>query len=285
MRSARTLDLLTVVYSKELELLRLQAVSMCNRFRSSDLGLILVMVNDDDLVADSIDISWWGPLSDKVRILTRNDVGYTVGPGINGWYSQQIMKLLGCAQSTADWCMILDAKTWFVKDYDRDTFFEGDCAKFGKILVPKVFEPGQQYMESLFKIASSSHIAPGGVPFLMKPMLVRNMMDEIERITDRAFVLWFEENCYLNKNCVTEFICYSVYVHWQHGIEKFYCGKSSVSVHNLADWQVEKEFDSWYSAIHLDSAFTVSIQDRAMPLLSEEQKAKFRTYLASRGIE
>lgn len=279
------LDLLTVVYSKEIELLRLQAASMVNRFRSDDLKQILIMVNDEDAVADSIDIAWWGSLRDRVVIITRTDVNYEVGPGINGWYSQQIMKLLGCEQSTADWCMILDAKTWFVKDYEPSMLFEDGRARFGKIAVPKVFEVGKQYMETLFKTVCSSHIAPGGVPFLMKPELVRDMIEDIERITNKAFVLWFEENCYLNKNCVTEFVCYSVYAHWRGGLEKHYCSKQAVSVHNLADWQVEKHFDSWYESIHLDSAFTVSIQDRAMPLLSTEQKQKFMSYLLTKGIE
>ena len=281
------LSLVTVVYEQELDMLKTQAKSMAFRFKPEHVQEVMVLVNDVNSLADKIDPIWFGHLRPKVRIVTRKDLGYWPAAGISGWKSQQIMKLLGVAASSADWCMVLDAKTWFIKNYDPFLIFDGVRAKFGPIVgVPEVFQPGQRYLEQLFGISDSVSIAPGGVPNLMKPSVVKDMIADIEQRTSMGFASWFEENCdFESSNGVTEFICHSVYVCYKYGgISKLYAGNQLIEPFNLADWQMD-QFDSWYGSIHKSKAFTVSIQARALPLLTAEQWAKWRKFLELAGLE
>ena len=277
------LDLVTVVYQEELDLLRTQARSMSLRFRPEHINQVIVLINDNMDVAEKIDPEWFGHLGHKVNVLQRRAFGYTPSKGISGWQSQQLMKLMGVAVSTADWCMVLDAKTWFIKDYDPWLFFDGSRAKMDSFPVPEVFQKGQKYLESLFGIDSSSYIAPGGVPNLMKPDVVREMIGDISEMTGQNFVEWFEENCRENRNSVSEFVCHSVYVCYKHGIDKFYCGNCMTAPQNLADWEVDR-FDDWYGRIHKSMTFTVSIQKKALNLLTDEQKQKWQQYLQMKNL-
>jgi hypothetical protein len=279
MPSQRTLDLVTVVYEPELYVLETQARSMALRFRPEHINEILVLVNDRPL---DIPKTWWGSLSDKVRVLTRADVGYAAGLSIHGWESQQIMKLLGVANSTADWCMVLDAKTWFVRAYDPADLFIDERVRFGVFnSMPAIFEPGMRYVESLFGAKPGKYLAPGGVPNMMKPEVVRSMMREISELTQMPFERWFEDNCRFDGNGVTEFACHSAYVCYRHGWQKFYAGQQVLLANNLADWQID-QFDSWYAA--LDRCFTASIQEKAKPLLSDTQFARWQIFLKDRGL-
>jgi len=280
------LSLVTVVYEQELDLLQMQAQSMAFRFKPEHVQEVVVLVNDENSLVDRIDPLWFGHLRPKVRIMTRESLNYWPAGGISGWQSQQVMKLLGVAASQADWCMVLDAKTWFVKNYDPFLIFDGNRAKFGPMpSVPEVFQKGQKYLEQLFGITDSVSISPGGVPNLMKPSVVRDMMSDIEQLTGTGFISWFEENCQNRTNFVTEFVCHSVYVCYKYGgIDKLYAGNQLISAFNLADWQID-QFDSWYGSIHKSKAFTVSIQAKAFLLLSEEQKAKWKKFLVLVGLE
>ena len=278
-RHGMKLDLVTVVYEPELYVLETQARSMALRFQPDHINQILVMVNDDRL---DVPAAWWGPLADRVRMLQRSDVGYAVGAGIGGWESQQIMKLLGVTNSTADWCMVLDAKTWFVRDYDPADLFDGERVRFGVFdLPPAIFEPGMRYVESLFDAVPGKYIAPAGVPYMMKPAIVKTMMEDIAEKTGMPFVRWFEANCRFSGNGVTEFACYSAYVCHKHGWERFYSDSQVLQPNNLADWQMD-QFDEWYAA--LDACFTASIQEKAKPLLSDTQFARWHIFLKDRGL-
>lgn len=277
------LDLVTVVYEKELDMLKTQALSMAQRFRPEHVNQIIVLVNDNMDVAAKINREWFGHLRFKTNILNRRSFGYTPGKGISGWQSQQLMKLMGVGASSADWCMVLDAKTWFIRDYDPWLFFDGDRAKMENYPVPEVFQKGQKYMESLLGIENSSYISPGGVPNMMKPAVVREMIQEISTITGKNFIEWFEENCQDRTNFVSEFVCHSVYVCYKYGISNLYCGNQLTAPANLADWEVDK-FDDWYGRIHKSKTFTASIQGKALELLTEEQKQKWQDYLRMKNL-
>ena len=71
------LDLVTVVYAAELDMLRTQARSVANRFPDDSLSCIHVIVNDDPSLVENIDTSWWHQHQPKVRIHTRSDLDYS----------------------------------------------------------------------------------------------------------------------------------------------------------------------------------------------------------------
>jgi len=285
MPSQRTLDLLTVVYAPELDMLRTQARSIANRFGYNDLAVIHVIVNDDPSLADQIDVGWWHQHEQKVKIYTRADMGYSPSHYINGWHSQQILKLLGAANSTSDWCMILDAKTWFVRNYEESMLFDNGRARMSVMAVtPPPFLKGKQYLEELLGVEYSVSIGPGGVPYLMKPAIVCRMLEVMQDFTGKPFIEWFESNCHFPINGVTEFVCYAVFVHYLFGsIDAFYTGEQDITVHNLADWEVGR-FDHWYSGIQSPSTFTASIQGKALPLLNQDQITMWNRYLNQRDL-
>ncbi len=274
------LDLLTVVYAPELELLRTQARSMSLRFQ--DINRIWVMVNDDDSLADQISLGWWAQHSHKVKVVRRSELGYVPAPGISGWESQQVMKLLGCAMSDADWCMVLDSKTWFVRDYAADDFFTGDRARCRIYPTPEVFARGQRYVESILGTPGSSYISPGGVPNFIKPSNARGLINVIEMETKQKFKVWFESHCHLDQEGVTEFACHSAYVHGL-GYDRFYTGEQTFTVSNLADWQVPA-FDQWYEELMGPTTWTASVQGKAQWLLSDTQKVLWQSYLQDKGL-
>ena len=141
----RTLDLVTVVYEQEIPLLKTQALSMSLRFQPGQVNRIIILVNGHPSVVEQIEHSWFGHHSDRVRIMTQRSFDYKPRRGVSGWSSQQLMKLLGVAASDADWCLVLDAKTWFVKDYSEELLFKDDKARFGWDDVQETFRTGLRY--------------------------------------------------------------------------------------------------------------------------------------------
>ena len=117
------MDLLTVVYKDELQLLEHQAYSIAYYY-GNQIQNIYVILNDDILTHDDIDLSWYGYLQDKVRVFHRSEFGYYPQPHLNGWYTQQVCKILGTALAESKWCMILDAKTLFIRPMKIDELFD-----------------------------------------------------------------------------------------------------------------------------------------------------------------
>ena len=102
------IDIVTVVFEPELLVLQAQARSI--DLYCQDIGIknIYVIVNDADSVASQIDPAWWGSLQHLVTILPRRS--FSAELVVNGWVSQQVLKVLGAATSYNTWCMALDAK-------------------------------------------------------------------------------------------------------------------------------------------------------------------------------
>ena len=109
------IDIVTVVFEQELSVLRLQAQSI--ELYCQDIGVknIYVIVNDSDSVAGQIDPTWWGSMSGLVCIVPRSQFGCNFVD--NGWVSQQALKLIASGLVDNPWYMVLDAKTWFIKDF------------------------------------------------------------------------------------------------------------------------------------------------------------------------
>lgn len=278
------LDLVMPVFAEETYLLKTQARSLDLRFKPEHLNEIRVMINDDRPV--EIDVSWWGKHADKVRLITREDVGFVPRRRLNGWQTQQSMKLLGVRDSTADWAMVLDSKTWFVRDYNHGIFFHNNharCNGMNERHMHKYYIPGKQLIERLLGIQTSMSISPHGVPNLMRPEIVRDMFEEISSITGKDFIDWFQENQDTNEP-VTEFVCHSVYYcyRFKH-LLTHYTNAQTWACHNLADFQVNL-FDKWYAGLQEPNTVTASLHPRAKKLLSDEQIALWEQFIEKKGL-
>lgn len=275
------LSLITVVHRPEIPYIKLQAKSIQQYFDKDYIQSIHVVVNDDDSVCDLIDKSWYGDLADRVNITPRSIYGYQ--DRVNGWDSQQLLKLLTASKSYTDWSMVLDAKTFFVKKCTHDLLFLADKAVTDPQNPQEVFTPSRQCVERTFNLSLDKIIGPAGVPFLFHTATVRSMITDIENWYSDTFANWFQSNVQY-PTFLTEFFLYSGYVKYKHGnISELYAPGQKWDCINLADWQIDK-FDEIYNEMRLFKTLTVSIQAKAWPHLTEVQKLKYVTLLKTKNI-
>jgi Family of unknown function (DUF6492) len=278
------MDLLTVVYHDELHLLELQAYSIAYYF-DHEIQNIYVILNDDTLTHADIDVSWYGDLGYKVRIFHRNEFGYYPQPHLNGWYTQQVCKILGTAHAESKWCMILDAKTWFIRPFDIEEIFDQyNRAHFANYPCDSPhWQSGLKYLKEHYLIHDFKWISPVGVPFLADTKTMRDMV-----ISKASFVDWFESNCQFpskvnpNTHGITEFLCYSAWVSKNNLFDELYSGEQKINVYNLTDYEIDT-FHNWFVKLQNDNkALTASVHPRAYKLLDKDQRRAWDEFVKDR---
>lgn len=268
-------DIVTVVFDEELQVLRSQAQSINKYFNKFGTRSIYVIVNDKDELAEEIDPAWWGDLAHCVKIVPRSY--FSTDYVENGWVSQQALKLMGVALSNAEWCMILDAKTILVRD-PSPMFDEQGRANSGVIQLYSVFEPSKKIVDKMYGIDLPHQLGPGGVPFLIKPRAARHLIADVENRTGESFPTWFQA-----QGMLTEFVLFSGYLYAQPGgLESMYNTECHLmTLCNLCHSQVN-DFDQVFRRMFETTA--ISIHRRAWPQLTQDQKNYITSFLHSRGI-
>lgn len=267
------IDICTVVFDAELDVLKLQARSI--ELYCQDIGLknIFVMVND----LSRVDLAWYGSFADRVRIVPRTNFGCAWSD--NGWVSQQVLKLLGAAMSDNTWCMIVDAKTLFVRPVELDQVLVNDCAATGSLSIYPIFEASRNITNQLFDIDLPAQLGPGGVPFFVEPSLTRDMIREVELRTGQDFTDYFQQ-----QGILTEFILYSGYVWYRDNtFDRRYHTQSRIQPENLCHSETGI-FDSKFNTMNQPETLTVSIHRNAWSKLSKEQQQQYYRLLTKRGI-
>lgn len=272
------IDIVTIVFREELEILRVQAQSI-DLFCSPELVQnIIIVVNDTTEVADSIDTAWWGQFQDCVRIIPRCQFGHNWTD--NGWVSQQVLKILGSAQAHSKWAQVMDAKTILVKPVDNSIWDAQGRLRSGSFDIYSVFYPARDIVNQLFDISLDRQIGPGGVPFFFDTDIVRSMITDVEKITGQLFVDWFQA-----QGLLTEFILYCGYI--------LYCGDKHSSVYAMQNSAIlpvnicHSEigiFDIKLDQMLKQNPLTVSIHRNAWNKLSLLQKQQYRDFLISKNI-
>lgn len=273
------IDIVTVVFREELATLKLQAQSIDLYCNNMDLGNIYVIVNDEDLDTAKIDHSWWGKFNDRVVVMHRR--AWNIEYVENGWLTQQLLKLLGAANSHNDWTMILDAKTILAQPIELKKLFDNyGLLAWGYAPVISVFEPSRQIVSKLFDIDLQSVAGPAGIPFFFKNSLVREMIQTVESKTGQAFAEWFQQT-----GMVTEFILYSGYIQYRFGnLGSLYTNNHrTYKICNICHSEVES-FDRKFQEMLDPDILTVSIHRNAWSKLSEEQKSRYQNLLIKFGI-
>jgi hypothetical protein len=271
------MDLLTVVYRDELHLLEHQAYSMSYYF-GDEIQNIYVILNDETLTHDDIDISWYGELGYKVRIFHRSEFGYYPATHLKGWYTQQVCKILGTAHAESNWCMILDAKTWFIRPFEiSEVFDQYNRARFAIWDIPhNHWDRGIEYLKKHYDIPRIDWLSPAGVPFLADVKTMREMVYE-----EPDFIKWFENNCEFHINGITEFLCYSAWVTKRGNFNDLYTGEQVIEVASLADYDVSN-FNVWWEKIHKENTLTASVHPRAYKLLDYDQRKAWDEFVKER---
>lgn len=271
------IDTITIVFKDELPILQVQAQSIDLYCQDIGIQTIFVVVNDDDIVADQIDINWWGSLSSCVKIISRSFFKYEFAK--NGWLSQQVLKILASSLSNNQYSMILDAKTIIVKPTSIDLLFPGGMIAGGTQPIQKVFRPSAQIVGELFKITVDHNGGCSGVPFIFNNDIVRNMIVEIENRTNELFPKWFQD-----QGMVTEYILYVGYCKYFYGtLDNVYSNTYPYRVTNLCHSETEI-IDSKLNNMAEPNNLTVSIHRRAWGIMTDKQKSTYKQLLISRGI-
>lgn len=267
------MDLCTVVFCDELDALRLQAQSIQLYARDLNPRSIYVMVNDDS----DIDTSIYGDLADRVRVIPRSIYGCEWSE--NGWLSQQVLKLYGAALSSDTWCMVLDAKTLFVRPALLEDIMPDGRPRVGSLDIYPVFERSRDIAQDLFGVKLARQLGPGGVPFVFHTPSVRAMIGHVELLTDCNFADWFQA-----QGMLTEFILYSAYLHYEyHGFDHLYDHVNSIHPVNLCHSEIN-HFDQKLTIMQQPDTLTVSIHRAAWSALTAAERERYLAFLASRGL-
>jgi len=267
------IDICTVVFDAELDVLKLQARSIDLYCQHIGLKNIFVMVND----LSQVDPAWYGSFADRVRVVPRAYFGCAWSD--NGWVSQQVLKLLGSAISNNAWCMIVDAKTLFVRPVKLDQVVVNGCAATGSMPIYPVFDTSRTITNQLFDIDLPAQLGPGGVPFFVEPSLTRDMIAEVELRTGQDFTDYFQQ-----QGMLTEFILYSGYVWYRDcTFNRRYHPQSRIHPANLCHSETGM-FDSKFNTMCQPETLTVSVHRNAWTQLTKQQQQKYHELLIARGI-
>lgn len=272
------LDLITVVFRDELPLLEIQAESIAQYINPQDIDTITIIVNDTDDVVDLIDTAWWKQNQTKVQIKPYSKWNYTCR--INGWENQQLLKLLASSESTAEWNMVLDSKTWFIKNFNVDTLFDSrGRAQVGIIPVFKEFVDSQKFVENHFNISMPRTVGPGGVPFVFHTKTVKGLVSSVDDFID------FFQTSVRYPHLTTEFHLYSGYVLSQYNTyDSLYSNTQAYNCLNIADWEAGN-FDQLFNQLmNNTSILTASIHRRTYQHLTAEQLDKWVKFLHERQL-
>jgi len=267
------IELITVVFEKEIPLIKIQANSIAQYIDSGDIERITVVVNDVDAVCELIDVAWYKQNAHKVRIIARSQWGYT--NRMTGWEGQQLCKLLAASESVSQWSMVLDAKTWFVKRLNLALLFdEAERPRVGLSTVNEHFVTGVKFIEQLYNVDLAQVIGPSGVPFMFHTETVQALVNSVA-----DFAEFFQTNV-RHPNFISEFHLYSGYFLWRHkDYNKHYNPKSYYSYRNISEWEADN-FDFIFGEVSgAYRPLTASVHIRAYKKLSPTQVAQWCKFL------
>jgi len=273
------IDVCTVVFEEELPILKIQAASIDLHCQNIGIRNIYVVLNDAETLAEQIDPTWWGTLSERVLVIPRS--AFSAPWDNNGWLTQQLWKMLVASMSYNVYTMVLDAKTVFVRELTpAELFTAAGQLTLGQLPVYPVFEPAREICNRLFDIDLQNQAGPGGVPFFFHNDTVRLMIAEVTKRTNTTFALWFQQ-----QGCMTEFMLYSAFCQWQYGsLDALYARENTLGqIVNVCHSQVP-EFDSLLKLMQQDRTLTVSVHRNAWSNLNEEQRNNYRMLLIDRNL-
>lgn len=228
------LELVTVCFSGELRLLRLQARSLrlfaCRRLVTG----IKVVVNDPDVAGfkrafeDQV-LPEYGAFADRVEIVGYPALwGSGTYPANKGWQTQQALKLLAARTIDKAHYLVLDAKNHFIRCISAADFFAPDGrmrSQLYRIHPPFIphFKNACRYF-GLAELPDLNTGLPTATPFLMQRDITLSLLEEVEEREDGPFQQFF-----MGRKLV-EFYLYYAYLLARHGpIEAFYERRGRIS--------------------------------------------------------
>lgn len=237
-----SIDLVTVVFSAELPLLKLQARSVARYVDAAALGSIVVILNDPDEARCHRGVEAlrgeYGHFADRLRIVppsalldspdgfgarlrtawvaggrrrfkapfrrARPRVNPTGWCGNNGWSMQQAFKLLSARACTASHLVLLDAKNHFLQPVCAARFVAADGRARSRTVLPDAKQ--REWIEASFTALGLPAPPLGPVPPTVTPFAIEHslLVEGAARLTRRLGPL----ECFfaLRRRRATEFM-------------------------------------------------------------------------------
>ena len=121
-------DFVTVTFSRDFNLLKLQARSLALCVPESFINSIILICNDtieNMEILRAIIIPEYKHLAEKVQIIESTTIHLSPDPNLNyGWFPQQILKLRAYKVTSAKYYIVLDSKNHFIRPITEDYFFQ-----------------------------------------------------------------------------------------------------------------------------------------------------------------
>lgn len=269
------LDIVTVVFQQEIEILRVQAQSIDIYGDPDTVDNIYVVVNDRKDVTKLIDPQWWGQYADRVHVIHCSMFNADLSE--NGWLSQQVLKLLASSISYNQWTMVLDAKTILIRPVTCELWDEQNRIRSGSFAIYPVFYPSKDIVNQFFNIDLDYQIGPGGVPFFFRPSVLRQMIAAVEAQVTDTFPTWFQA-----QGRLTEFILYSGYTDLI-GDQSYNLTDNAIRPVNICHSETGI-FDVKIDQVKQTDPLTVSIHRHAWSNITEQQKQVFKDLLINRQL-
>jgi len=186
------------------------------------------------------------------------------------------------AKNSKGWNLILDAKTWFVKEFSPDTFLENKKPALRTIDIQPDFDTGWRFLLNMWGINYTDQvIGPGGVPFLMDSRILEEIEKDLQQQGWKNLVDFFCRHV-MHPYFITEFNLYSAYV-----LKKYHCYSNAITGNqtfepvNIAVGQ-ESEFERLFQDMQDFATLTVSIHRNCQ--LTDEQHQRWSQWLKTKKL-
>ncbi len=217
-------DIVTVVYQRELTFLRLQARSFARWLDPAFDGTIIVIVNELVPSRSIEKIRRWilpeyGRWRDRVQIVPFYQLGAGLNP-YNSYVFQQPLKLAAAALIDKPFYVVFDAKNHAVRPFSAASFISPDGrglrAGVSQIEMPRYHEACARYF-GFDPTSFSSMPFVAGTPFILHTQSVRDLMRSVELREGRSFFSFF-----CGRRWLSEFLLYSFYLRTRGEIDIFH---------------------------------------------------------------
>jgi len=284
----RSISILTVVYSEEVNFLALQARSIARFFRRDAIAEIIIIVNGTDQrdvarrVREEV-LPEYGDLSKRVTIILADDIHRFRHPEA-GWHTQMALKLLGAPLISSDWYLVLDAKNHFIRTITADHFFsESDRGLYP----PDDFRSLREHFKNA---AEFFRVEPEGLidaffspitPSILHRQSALDMNDAVLAMTGDSIgelIVQFETPH-------TEFILYSLYLYSIGRFDDLYEPAPPITISLWKEHAVDAmTFDAHILRARSDEILCFSVHRLAREILTSQQRQQIARLWLDAGL-
>ncbi len=217
-----TIDVFIVTYAEELPLLRLCLRSLGAHLERSEVGNILIVINEAESVPLKAQImteslSLLQDLAPKLQLLDRKDFSQVEA---TGYCLQQIYKLEAARKVTTDLYVCLDCKNFLVGPTAFGDLLTGGRPRY--FLDPQDSQAHRVYMRNRYMSYWGVPEPYDGVlmvsmatPFIFERDLMIEMIEAVERREGMHFGAAFAQK-FGAQNLYSEMLLYSAFLHRHH---------------------------------------------------------------------